>query len=72
MNWTVTQRILGLLLMMFSVTLLPPIAISVWYDDKSWLPFIESVGLILGIGLACWCPARNNHKDLRLRGSHLR
>ena len=71
MNWTVTQRILGLLLMMFSVTLLPPIAISVWYGDQSWLPFIESFGLILVIGLAFWFPVRNKHKDLRLRDGFL-
>ena len=29
MNWTVVQRILGLLLMMFSITMLPPIIFSV-------------------------------------------
>ena len=29
MNWTVVQRILGLLLMMFSLTMLPPIAFSI-------------------------------------------
>ena len=29
MNWTVAQRILGLLLMMFSVTMLPPVANAV-------------------------------------------
>jgi hypothetical protein len=28
MNWTVVQRILGLLLMIFSLTMLPPIVIS--------------------------------------------
>ena len=28
MNWTVVQRILGLLLMVFSITMLPPILVS--------------------------------------------
>ena len=33
MNWTVVQRILGLLLMMFSVTMLPPIIVSLIDSD---------------------------------------
>ena len=32
MNWTVVQRILGLLLMIFSITMLPPIIVSLLYD----------------------------------------
>ena len=50
MNWTVVQRILGLLLMMFSLTMLPPIVFSVYYDDHSWLPFVEGFGLTLAAG----------------------
>ena len=34
MNWTVVQRILGLLLMMFSLTMLPPVAYQLYYDDS--------------------------------------
>ena len=29
MNWTVVQRILGLLLMVFSITMLPPILVVI-------------------------------------------
>ena len=29
MNWTVVQRILGLLLMMFSLTMLPPVLVAI-------------------------------------------
>ena len=71
MNWTVAQRILGLLLMMFSVSLLPPIAVSIWYDDQSWLPFVESFALILLVGTLFWFPVRNRQKDLRLRDGFL-
>ena len=42
MNWTVAQRILGLLLMMFSVTMLPPLAVSIWYADQSALHFSKA------------------------------
>lgn len=71
MNWTVAQRILGLLLMMFSVTLLPPLAVSWYYDDQSWAPFAESFGLILFLGALAWYPVRHKRKDLRLRDGFL-
>jgi trk system potassium uptake protein TrkH len=71
MNWTVAQRILGLLLMVFSVTMLPPIAISFWFSDNSWMIFIESFVLTLLAGLIVWYPVRHKRKDLRLRDGFL-
>jgi len=71
MNWTVVQRILGLLLMMFSLTMLPPIIFSVYYDDHSWLPFVEGFGLTLAAGILIWLPVHRSRKDLRLRDGFL-
>jgi len=71
MNWTVVQRILGLLLMMFSLTMLPPIAFSVFYNDGSWLPFVEGFGLTLAAGILIWLPVHRSRKDLRLRDGFL-
>jgi len=71
MNWTVVQRILGLLLMMFSLTMLPPIVFSVYYDDHSWLPFVEGFGLTLAAGILIWLPVHKSRKDLRLRDGFL-
>ena len=71
MNWTVALRILGLLLMMFSVTMLPPLAVSLWYADQSALPFLESFVMILVTGTLFWFPVRNKRKDLRLRDGFL-
>jgi len=71
MNWSVAQRILGLLLMMFSVTMLPPVAISLWFDDQAWLSFVESFGMILVAGTLFWFPVRHRRKDLRLRDGFL-
>ena len=71
MNWTVVQRILGLLLMMFSLTMLPPILFSLYYNDHSWLPFVEGFGLTLVAGLLCWLPVHRSKKDLRLRDGFL-
>ena len=71
MNWTVVQRILGLLLMMFSLTMLPPIAFSIYFNDHSWLPFVEGFGLTLAAGFFCWLPVHRSKKDLRLRDGFL-
>lgn len=67
MNWTVVQRILGLLLMMFSLTMLPPVIISFLFDDQTWLPFVQGFALTLIVGFLCWLPVHRSKKDLRLR-----
>ncbi len=71
MNWTVVQRILGLLLMMFSVTMLPPIIISLIFNDHSWLPFVQGFALTLLAGCVFWLPVRKSRRDLRLRDGFL-
>jgi trk system potassium uptake protein TrkH len=71
MNWAVVQRILGLLLMMFSLTMLPPILFSLYYDDHSWMPFVEGFGLTLVAGILIWLPVSRSRKDLRIRDGFL-
>ena len=51
-----TLRILGLLLMLFSLTMLPPIGISVIFDDGQIPLFGAAAGLIFGAGLISWLP----------------
>lgn len=67
MQLLVIQRILGLLLMVFSLTMLPPVGVSLWYADHTALAFIEAFALTLTIGMLCWLPARAQRKELRLR-----
>ncbi len=71
MNWTVVQRILGLLLMMFSLTMLPPIIISLIFADHAWLSVVEGFGLTLVAGIVFWLPVHKQRKDLRLRDGFL-
>lgn len=71
MSWTVVQRILGLLLMIFSLTMLPPIAISLIFNDHSWLSFLEGFALTFAAGLLCWAPVHRAKNDLRLRDGFL-
>jgi trk system potassium uptake protein TrkH len=71
MNWTVVQKILGLLLMMFSLTMLPPVLIAWIFREQAWLPFVEGFGITLAAGLICWLPVHRVQKDLRLRDGFL-
>ncbi|MDH4056134.1 MAG: TrkH family potassium uptake protein [Gammaproteobacteria bacterium] len=71
MNWAVVQRILGLLLMMFSLTMLPPIVFSLYFNDHSWLPFVEGFGITLLAGIVIWLPVHRSRKDLRIRDGFL-
>jgi trk system potassium uptake protein TrkH len=71
MNRLVVQRILGLLLMTFSITMIPPVVVGLIYREQSWMPFVESFGLTLFAGLVLWYPVREFHKDLRLRDGFL-
>jgi len=53
--------------MMFSLTMLPPVIISLIFEEQSWLPFVEGFGLTLVAGLLFWLPVHRSRKDLRLR-----
>jgi len=60
-------KVLGVLLMLFSVTLLPPIGFSLWADDGALLPFVAALALTLAAGGACYLPLRAAPNDLRIR-----
>jgi trk system potassium uptake protein TrkH len=61
------QRILGLLLMVFSLTMLPPVGVSLYYGDGSHVPFIAAAAWLIVVGVLIWWPARRDRRDLRLR-----
>lgn len=65
------QRVLGILLTLFSVTMLPPAGVSVIFRDELWPVFVESFLIILAAGLLLWAPVRNNRQELRLRDGFL-
>ena len=65
------QKIVGMLLALFSVTMVPPIVVSQIYKDHSSAPFISAFLLILGAGLALWLPVRKLRRELRLRDGFL-
>lgn len=71
MQLLVIQRILGILLVVFSFTMLPPVLIGLIYSDLSVTPFIKGFFLLFIIGTFLWFPARNEKRELRLREGFL-
>lgn len=71
MHHRVVQRILGLLLMTFSLTMLPPAGISLIYADQTWHAFLGGFAVTLAAGLIIWLPARRARDELRLRDGFL-
>lgn len=67
MQFAVAFRVLGLLLMVFSLTMLPPIGVSLWYDDGNTLAFIDAMVFTLLAGLLIWVPTRQSRRELRTR-----
>lgn len=65
------QRVLGLLLMLFSFTMLPPAAVGLFYGDGAIMPFIDAFALTIGSGVLLWWPARKFRAEMRLRDGFL-
>ncbi len=58
----------GVLLMMVSATMLPPIGVAWWYDGAAVImPFAHTLGVTLGLGLLCWLPLKASRFKVDLR-----
>ena len=71
MRYGVIARILGLLMMVFSLTLLPPVVVSLIYDDGQAYAFLEGFAVVLLVGTLVWWPNRGNSDELRVRDGFL-
>ncbi len=67
MHFQIALRILGSLLMMFSLTMLPPIFVSWIYDDQSASTFWSAAFYTFISGLVLWLLFRRNQEDLRIK-----
>ncbi len=67
MQFFAIQRIIGLLLMIFSVTQLPPVIVSLIYNDGALHAFIMTFLVTVTTGLILWLPVYKSRKELRLR-----
>lgn len=71
MQRTAIQRIVGLLLMVFSITMLPSAVVGMIYGDGAVYPFLGAFSWILVIGLILWFPVRKAKREVRLRGGFI-
>jgi trk system potassium uptake protein TrkH len=60
-------RIVGLLLTLFSLTLLPPVLVSLYYQDGTHIAFLTAFALTLITGAMMWRLGAGLNRDLRIR-----
>jgi trk system potassium uptake protein TrkH len=71
MQYQTVLKILGVLLIIFSVAHLTPLLVSLIYRDGNSVPFIVSFSVTLLTGLMMWAPVRRSKRDLRYRDGFL-
>lgn len=71
MQYSQIQRILGILLMLFSFTMLPAAAVGMHYGEQARNPFLISFIFTLLVGCLVWLPVRAKRDELRTRDGYL-
>ncbi|HEY7776471.1 MAG TPA: potassium transporter TrkG, partial [Kineobactrum sp.] len=71
MHLSVSMRILGLLLMLFSSTMTVPLAIALVDSDTTVTSFSSALGLTFLVGLMLWLPVQHVRHELRIRDGFL-
>ena len=67
MHISIIAKILGMLIMLFSVTLLPPIAVSLLYQDGALKEFLYAFIITASVGFFLWFSCRNYSNEMRTR-----
>jgi trk system potassium uptake protein TrkH len=71
MGFSAVQRVIGFLIAGSSLMMLPPVLVSLWYQDGTVTLFLVSAAMLLTLGLLIYFPVRNAHQELRLRDGFL-
>lgn len=71
MQYRSIVRILGLLIAIFSISMIPPAFIAYWFNDGAGVAFILSFLLCLLIGFIIWYPNRRYRSELKVRDGFL-
>ncbi|MDX1804216.1 MAG: TrkH family potassium uptake protein [Alcanivorax sp.] len=71
MHYGLISKILGLLLVIFSFALMPPVLISYLYQEGSETPFLISFVITLLLGLTLWLPFFRHKAELHPRDGFL-
>ncbi|MBX9585892.1 MAG: TrkH family potassium uptake protein [Gammaproteobacteria bacterium] len=71
MRFAPVLKVLGILIMFFSISMLPPIGVALYYGDGAHEAFVIGFFVTLICGFLCWFPFRGNVKDLKTRDGFL-
>ncbi len=71
MHASVIARVLGLLLMVFSLTMLPPILVASIYEENTSQVFFLAFALTFSTGIIIWLPFSRKRAELRTRDGFL-
>ena len=64
-------RLIGLLLIMFSLSMLTPLLINVIFHEAFWIPFVSAFACTLGTGFILWLSCRKHQQELKIRDGFL-
>lgn len=67
MHFSMVQRVLGVLLMIFSLSMLPPVLVGLYFGDGAILPFLEGFLWLFVLGFLAFWPVRHLKRELKLR-----
>ena len=71
MHLLLLQKMLGTVLMLFSLVMLVPVTVGLLYGESDLHVFVLAFMIALGAGFVLWWPARRVRGDLRLRDGFL-
>lgn len=71
MHFAALLRILGILLMLFSLTHLPPLLLALYEGSSVWRSFAVAQALTLLTGFVLWLPLQRRREELRVRDGYL-
>ena len=71
MNWKTITYLFGILLLLYSLSFLPSLVVSLLFEDGQSRIFIVSFLISAAAGLVLWLPARHDRKELTIRDGFL-
>lgn len=70
-RYAAVQRVTGILLMLFSLTLLPPILVDLYYENSVGMSFLTGMWITLSVGTLIWWPVRDFKPEMKTRDGFL-
>ena len=71
MHIQIAIRVLGMLLMMFSFTMLPPLIVALIYADGTELVFVNTFAITFVVGFILWLMFFRNTAEMRIKDGFL-